>query len=145
MVTMNTLKSKPGTRKQRKRVGRGQGSGSGCTAGYGMNGAKARSGNTTKAYFEGGQTPLTRRLPKKGFKSPFKVVYQIVNVGDLCKIDASVKEVDATVLFESGLIHSKDRPVKVLGNGEIDRAVVVKVDAYSKAARDKLGIPKTVR
>lgn len=145
MIQMNTLKAAEGAREDGKRVGRGQGSGSGCTAGRGMNGAKGRRGHASKAYFEGGQTPLTRRLPKKGFKNPFGTVYQIVNVGDLGKIDPQGKEIDAAVLFENGLIHSKDKPVKILGNGSLAKTVVVKADAYSKAAREKLNMPKTPR
>jgi large subunit ribosomal protein L15 len=105
-----------------------------------MNGARGRSGHSNKTYFEGGQTPLTRRLPKKGFTNIFKKSYQIVNVGDLEGIEA--KEIDAQVLFEAGLIHDKNKPVKILGNGELKKAVVVKADAFSKTAREKLQMPK---
>jgi len=140
MLKMNTVNAGKGTSNSRKRIGRGQGSGQGCTAGRGMNGAKARRGNTNKAYFEGGQTPLTRRIPKKGFNNIFRVEYQIVNVGDLEKLDTDGKVIDAEFLHEHGLIHSKKKPVKILGNGEITKSVEVSVDAYSKSAREKLNI-----
>jgi len=140
MVRMNNLKPNVGSNKKDVRIGRGQGSGNGCTAGKGMNGAKARRGHKTKFYFEGGQTPLTRRIPKKGFNNIFKKSFQIVNIGDLEKLDVGDKEINAEVLFENGLIHSKDKPVKILGNGELTKDIVVKVDAYSKTAREKLKI-----
>jgi large subunit ribosomal protein L15 len=136
MISLNTLKANDGAVKHKVRVGRGQGSGNGCTAGKGNNGAHARSGATHKLYFEGGQTPLTRRIPKRGFTNPFKLTYQIVNVGDLQGLEET--EIDAEVLYKNGLIHDKDRPVKILGNGEITRSVNVKAEAFSKTAREKL-------
>jgi large subunit ribosomal protein L15 len=140
MISLNTIKANEGAVKNKKRIGRGQGSGSGCTAGKGNNGAHARSGATHRLYFEGGQTPLTRRIPKKGFVNPSTVKYQIVNVGDLQNIEET--EIDSVVLHKNGLIHDKDRPVKILGNGELTRTVTVKVDAYSKTAREKLKMTK---
>jgi large subunit ribosomal protein L15 len=140
MITLNTLKANDGAVKNKKRVGRGQGSGNGCTAGRGNNGDRARSGAKNKLYFEGGQTPLTRRIPKKGFINPFNVTYQIVNVGDLEALGET--EIDAAVLKKNGLIHDAGRPVKILGNGELTRQVTVTVDAYSKTARAKLNMPK---
>jgi large subunit ribosomal protein L15 len=95
-----------------------------------------------KTYFEGGQTPLSRRVPKKGFRNRFGTRYQIVNVGDVERIDAQGKDIDAQVLRASGLIHSADRPVKILGGGEVSKPVSVKVAAYSKSAREKLKMPK---
>ena len=142
MLKLNELKPAPGSSRRPFRVGRGQGSGNGCTAGAGNNGHKARSGSREKAYFEGGQTPLTRRIPKRGFTSPFKTRYQIINVGDLEKLDIQDKEVDARLLFEHGLVASPDMPVKVLGGGTCGKSVVVKADAYSATAREKLKIPK---
>jgi large subunit ribosomal protein L15 len=141
-MKMNELKPAPGASRRAFRVGRGQGSGNGCTAGRGNNGHKARSGSTGKAYFEGGQTPLSRRIPKRGFVSPFKIEYQVVNVGEIEAIDSQGKEIDAKVLFENGLIHSLELPIKILGNGTITKTVSVKADAYSKSAREKLKIPK---
>ncbi len=138
MLKMNNLKPGRGARRSKDRIGRGQGSGTGCTAGKGHKGDKSRSGSRFKAYFEGGQTPMTRRIPKRGFDSPFRKVYQIVNVKDLASIENQDREIDAQVLFESGLIHRADKPVKVLGMGEIEKAITVKADAYSKSARQKL-------
>jgi large subunit ribosomal protein L15 len=146
MLKLNNLKPGRGARRAPVRRGRGPGSGSGGTAGRGHKGDRARSGTSVRVYFEGGQTPLTRRSPKRGFTSPFKVRYQIVNVGDLAKIEAGEKEIDAKVLYEHGLIHSPDKPVKILGGGELDRQLVVKADAYSASAREKLKMSKaTVR
>ncbi len=146
MLKPNTIKPATGARRKRHRVGRGQGSGTGSTAGKGEKGDGSRSGRKNKPYFEGGQTPLTRRIPKRGFVSPFRVAYQIVNVRDLQKIDPEVGEIDAKVMYEKGLVHSPNKPVKVLGDGEIDKAITVKADAYSKSAREKLKAAKaTVR
>lgn len=138
MLKLNTLKPAPGARRTTKRLGRGTASGQGKTAGHGNNGDKARSGAYQKFYFEGGQTPLTRRIPKFGFHSPFKREYQIVNVGDLEKAEIEGTEIDAKVLRELGLIHEAAKPVKILGNGEISKAFNFKVNAYSKTAREKI-------
>lgn len=138
MLKANNIKAGKGARRKTVRLGRGQGSGTGCTAGKGNKGDKCRSGRKNKPYFEGGQTTLTRRVPKRGFHNIFRTEFQTVNVGDLAKIDAGDQEIDAKVLFEKGLIHSADRPVKILGGGSIDKAVTIKADAYSQSARDKL-------
>lgn len=138
MLKMNTIKPAIGSKKNRKRIGRGTGSGTGSTAGKGNNGDKARSGSFNKYYFEGGQTPLTRRLPKRGFKNIFKKIYQIVNVSELEKLETSDKEIDREFLYKNGLIHEVDIPVKILGNGEITKAITVKVDAFSKSAKEKI-------
>lgn len=138
MLKLNELKPANGTRKTRRRVGRGQGSGRGCTAGYGNNGHKARSGSSTKLYFEGGQTPLTRRVPKRGFFSPFKLEYQIVNVSSLEKIGSTEKEITIELLYSQGLIHEKELPVKILGEGELTKAFTIKAHAFSKSAKDKI-------
>ena len=136
MLKINELK--PAARKTAKRIGRGTGSGNGSTAGKGNNGATARKGYNTKLYFEGGQTPLTRRLPKRGFFSPFKVEYQIVNIGNLESLDNGGKEITIELLHEKGLIHEIDRPVKILGNGELTKAISVKAHSFSKSAREKI-------
>ncbi len=121
------------------RVGRGQGSGNGCTSGKGNNGAKARSGARIKLYYEGGQTPMTRRIPKRGFNNAaFAVRYQIVNLSDLEKVDVGGKEIDPKWLHEHGLIGSSEKPVKVLGNGEFTQKATVRADAFSKGAREKI-------
>ncbi len=138
MLKMNNLKPGKGARRRKHRIGRGQGSGTGCTAGKGHKGDKSRSGSRFKAYFEGGQTPIGRRTPKRGFDSPFRKVYQIVNLRDLASIQDIDKEIDAKVLFESGLIHAADAPVKILGTGDIEKPITIKVDAYSQTAREKL-------
>jgi large subunit ribosomal protein L15 len=138
MLKMNNLKPSAGSRRETKRLGRGTASGQGKTAGHGSNGDKSRSGSFQKFYFEGGQTPLTRRLPKVGFHSPFKAEYQIVNVGMLEEADLGGKEVTADALRELGLIHDRDKPVKVLGSGELTKALVFKVNAYSKTAKEKI-------
>lgn len=138
MVKLNSLKPGPGSRRATKRLGRGTASGQGKTGGHGSNGDKSRSGAYQKFYFEGGQTPLTRRLPKVGFHSPFKMEYQIVNVGSLETADISGKDVTAELLRELGLIHEAGKPVKILGAGELTKALTFKVNAYSKTAKEKI-------
>jgi large subunit ribosomal protein L15 len=137
MLKLNEIKPEPGCRKNAKRVGRGQGSGTGTTAGKGNNGYKARKGASVKAYFEGGQIPLTRRLPKRGFYNPFKKEFQIVNVGNLEKLD-NEGEINIETLHDLGLIHEIDRPVKVLGDGEITKSITIKAHSFSKTAREKI-------
>ncbi len=138
MLKLNELKPAEGARKVAKRIGRGTGSGSGSTAGKGNNGDRARSGSKEKLYFEGGQNPITRRIPKRGFISPFKVEYQIVNVGSLETVENTGKEITVEYLHELGLIHEVDKPVKILGNGELTKAVAVKAHSFSKTAREKI-------
>ena len=138
MLKLNEIKPALGSNRQRRRIGRGTGSGKGCTAGKGNNGHLARSGSGVKPYFEGGQTPLTRRLPKKGFHSPFKTEYQVVNIRDLAALDTGGKEITPEILFEKGLIHDTVRPVKVLGEGDVAKPIVVRVDAFSKTAKEKI-------
>jgi len=138
MLKMNNLRPAPGSHRETKRLGRGTASGQGKTGGHGSNGDKARSGAYQKFYFEGGQTPLTRRIPKVGFHSPFKKEFQIVNVGALEGVDLGGSEVTAEALRKLGLVHEADKPVKVLGKGELTKALVFRVDAYSKSAKDKI-------
>ncbi|MBN1757403.1 MAG: 50S ribosomal protein L15 [Chitinispirillaceae bacterium] len=138
MLKLNDLQPAAGARKNRKRLGRGTGSGTGSTAGKGNNGAKARTGARNKYYFEGGQTPLTRRLPKRGFNNIFRTEYQIVNISDLEKIENTEQEIGVEFLHQNGLVHEVDRPVKILGNGELTKKLSVKVHAYSKTAREKI-------
>lgn len=122
-----------GSRSNRKRVGRGVGSGRGKTAGKGSKGQKSRSGYTKRPWFEGGQMPLQRRVPKRGFKNIFKKRYQVVNLKDLDRLTAG--EVDAAVLREAGLIRTARKPVKILGDGELSRKISVRADAFSASAR----------
>jgi len=138
MLKLNELKPQAGSNRQRRRIGRGQGSGRGCTAGKGYNGHTARSGSGTKPYFEGGQTPLTRRLPKRGFHHPLKVDYQTINLKSLNDFDAGGKEITVETLFAAGLIHDTVRPLKVLGSGEVTRPLVVKANFFSKSAKEKI-------
>lgn len=137
MLNLSNLSPAPGSRKQKKRVGRGPGSGHGKTAGKGHKGAKARSGGGVKMGFEGGQMPLQRRLPKRGFYNVFKKQYAIVNLRDLARFEAGTK-VDRQALLDAGLISAKDSLVKLLGNGEIDKALTIAVDKVSQSARQKI-------
>ena len=130
------IKPADGSRKSRKRVGRGPGSGTGKTAGKGTKGQKARSGYSGRAWFEGGQMPLQRRVPKRGFKNPFKTTYEVVNLGDLDRVQGD--EVDKDALKDAGLIRSRNVPVKILGNGKIERKLNVTVDAFSASAREAI-------
>lgn len=137
MLTLNNLSPQPGSRKARKRVGRGPGSGNGKTAGRGEKGFKSRSGSGIKPGFEGGQMPLQRRLPKRGFNNVFKKQYAIVNVQDL-KDFAAGSRVDKESLLEAGLVAKTDSLIKVLGNGELSNSLTVAVDKVSTSARQKI-------
>ena len=142
MLSLNDLKPAEGSRKNKQRVGRGSGSGWGKTSQRGANGAKSRSGYTQKDYFEGGQLPLIRRLPKRGFTNIFKKQFQIVNLADINEVAKTVDVIDAEALLAAGKIHTVDQLVKILGNGELDKAVTVKADAFSKSAEDKITAAK---
>lgn len=135
MAELHDLSPAPGSRKNRKRVGRGPGSGTGKTAGRGQKGQKARSGASIPAGFEGGQMPLHRRIPKRGFTNIFRTEYQVVNVRDL---DGLEGDVTPETLKESGLIGSTRKRVKILGEGEISSALQVSAHAFSRSAREKI-------
>jgi large subunit ribosomal protein L15 len=135
-ITLSTLAPPPGSTRPRKRVGRGPGSGLGKTAGKGHKGHKARTGGQTNPGFEGGQMPMYRRLPKRGFTNPFKVAAQPVNLADLRKIAAT--EVSPETLYSAGLIAKLDVPVKLLGTGEAERPYTVRGVALSASARAKI-------
>lgn len=135
-MRLHDLKPTPGSHQKKTRRGRGLGSGLGKTAGRGHKGQKARAGGSIRRGFEGGQMPLQRRLPKRGFKNPFRVEYQVVNLEALNRFDAGT-EVTVDLLKEHRLVR-RPGPVKVLGDGEIDRPLVVKVNAYSKSAKEKI-------
>jgi large subunit ribosomal protein L15 len=137
MLTLSNLSPNPGSRKQKKRIGRGPGTGQGKTAGRGQKGFKARSGSGIKPGFEGGQMPLQRRLPKRGFNNIFKKQYAIVNVRDLERFEAGVR-IDRQALIEAGLIGTKDQYVKILGEGDIGKPLTIAVDKISGAARQKI-------
>ncbi len=137
MLTLSNLSPQPGSTKQKKRLGRGQGSGHGKTAARGENGYKSRSGSSIRPGFEGGQMPLHRRLPKRGFTNIFKSRFAVVNVEGLEKFDDG-EVVDRQALLEKGLIGRKYSQVKLLGNGDISRKLTIKVDRISAAARQKI-------
>jgi large subunit ribosomal protein L15 len=136
MLSLGNLTPKPASTKERKRVGRGQGSGRGRTATRGHKGSKSRSGYGTRPGFEGGQMPLQRRLPKRGFTNIFKKEYAIVNLSDLDQFAGT--RVDRQTLLEAGLIAKGDQFVKILANGEVSKSVTVAVDKVSTGARQKI-------
>lgn len=136
-MKLHELKPAAGSRKQRKRVGRGIGSGWGKTSGRGHKGQKARSGGGVRPGFEGGQNPLIRRLPKRGFTNPNRVEYAEVNVHKLNRFEANT-EVTPEVLLETGVISSLRDGVKILGNGELNVALTVKANKFSKSAVEKI-------
>lgn len=137
MVTLSTLRPAVGSRKPRKRVGRGPGSGHGKTASRGHKGLKARSGGKPHPWFEGGQMPLQRRLPKRGFTNIFKVEYQVVNVKELGEFAAHTV-VTPTMLQEAGKIKTLRKPIKILGEGDLSVALTVQADKFSDVARQKI-------
>lgn len=134
---LDRLQRKEGSRRPRKRVGRGNGSGNGKTAGRGQKGAGARSGHKRRTWFEGGQMPLSRRVPKVGFTNVFAKPRQSLNVKALQRFEAGAV-VDVEALAAAGLVPSPDVPVKLLGEGELGVALTVKVDAASASARAKV-------
>ncbi len=135
-VTLSTLAPAPGSRQSRKRLGRGPGSGLGKTSGKGHKGHKARSGGSTNPGFEGGQTPLYRRLPKRGFTNPFKVTYLAVNLRDLERVSGDV--VSPATLVAAGKLKKISDPVKLLGHGEVSRPLTVTGLPVSAGARAKI-------
>jgi len=137
MLNLSNLSPHPGSRKQRKRLGRGPGSGHGKTAGRGTKGYKSRSGSSINPTFEGGQMPLHRRLPKRGFTNIFKKVYGVVNVKDLGRFDDGTV-VDRAALVKAGLLNKKHDLVKLLGDGDVDKKLTIKLDKVSAAARRKI-------
>jgi len=137
-MKLNVMKPKAGSKKNRKRIGRGNATGQGTYCGRGCKGQGQRKSSNVRPGFEGGQTPLISRLPKlRGFKNPNKVIFQIVNVGNL-DVFKDNEEVNIQTLLEKKLVTKKDVPVKVLGNGKITKKVVLKVQKASKAAKDKI-------
>ena len=137
MATLSTLRPPAGSRKPRKRVGRGPGSGHGKTASRGHKGQKARSGGKPAIWSEGGQMPLQRRLPKRGFTNIFKINYQIVNVRDLTGFEPHTV-VTPEVLQTAGKIKSLRKPIKILGEGELTVSLTVQADKFSQVAKQKI-------
>jgi large subunit ribosomal protein L15 len=136
-MDLNTLKPALGSTKNRKRIGRGPGSGHGKTAAKGHKGQKARSGGSIKAGFEGGQMPLQRRLPKRGFTPLDRIEYSVVNLKQLEIFEAG-STVDAAALVSKGLIKNSCNAVKILGNGDLSKALKVTATKFSQSARDKI-------
>ena len=135
---LENLKPPKGAKHPKKRIGRGQGSGNGKTAGRGHKGAKSRSGFKFKRGFEGGQMPLHRRVPKRGFHSPFRVEYDVINLDTLGERFAEGAIVTLDSLREMGLLQGGDRRVKILGRGEISKALTVRVHKFSGKAAEKI-------
>ncbi|MDZ7766820.1 MAG: 50S ribosomal protein L15 [Melioribacteraceae bacterium] len=141
MDILSNLKYAEGSRKKRKRIGRGEGSGHGGQATKGMNGQRSRSGAKFRAWFEGGQMPLQRRVPKRGFFNPFRVRYQAVNLSTLQRLvdEKKIEEnkIDAVALYKAGVI-KKVGPYKILGKGELSTKLEVEANAFSASAKEKI-------
>ncbi|MDD2273861.1 MAG: 50S ribosomal protein L15 [Desulfuromonadaceae bacterium] len=136
-MELNNLRPSIGSTKNRKRIGRGTGSGHGKTATKGHKGQKARSGGSIKAGFEGGQMPLQRRLPKRGFTPLDRVVFSLVNISQL-DVFESGSAIDVTALVSKGLIKSDRFAVKILGNGDITKSLKISANKFSQSAKDKI-------
>ena len=136
-MKLNQLTATPGATKERKRIGRGYGAGTGKTAGKGHKGQKARAGHGMRPGFEGGQMPLQRRIPKRGFNNIFAKDIVSVNVGSLNKFEDGAA-VDAAALMEAGIIKKCGDGVKILANGELTKKLTVKASAFSEAAKAKI-------
>ncbi|MEE4164966.1 MAG: 50S ribosomal protein L15 [Desulfocapsaceae bacterium] len=135
-MTLGNLSPQKGANRERKRVGRGPGSGHGKTAGRGHKGARSRSGYKSKPGFEGGQMPLQRRLPKRGFTNVFRKVYTLVSLSQLDSFEAG-QEITVDVLVEAGMAKA-GQPVKILANGELNKALTVNVDKVSGQAKERI-------
>ena len=136
-MRLSDLAPDQGAKKSRKRVGRGVGSGSGKTSGRGSKGQRARSGSKRRAWFEGGQMPLQRRLPKFGFHNLFRKEYEVVNLSDINQFDDGT-EITPELLLEKRLVRKKNKPVKVLAGGKLEKKLTVKVHAASGKAQEMI-------
>ena len=136
-MKLNQLTATPGATKERKRIGRGYGSGTGKTAGKGHKGQKARAGRGQRPGFEGGQMPMQRRLPKRGFNNIFAKEIAAVNVGALNTFEDGAS-VDAAALVEAGILNKNCDGVKILSNGKLEKKLTVKANAFSAAAKEKI-------
>jgi large subunit ribosomal protein L15 len=138
-MRLHSLKNVPGAVHRRKRVGCGEGGGHGKTSGRGGKGQSARSGSSIRPGFEGGQMPLYRKLPHRGFNNyEFRTSYAVVNVGDLARLDAAVTEVNIDALVKAGLIRADGALLKVLGDGEVSRALKVTAAKFTGTAKAKI-------
>lgn len=137
-MKLNSVKPNPGAVKAKKRVGRGPGSGTGKTAGRGENGQNSRSGGGVRIGFEGGQTPLFRRLPKRGFTNArFKKVYAVINLDDLNRFEDGA-EITPEILKDMGLIKNMQDGLKILGNGKLEKKLNIKANKFSKKATEEI-------
>lgn len=137
-MDLGSLKAPAGATKKRKRVGRGDASGHGGTSGKGHKGQKARSGGKVRMGFEGGQMPMARRLPKRGFRNPFRKQFVAVNILDLCRKFSKDAVIDEAALLKSGIIKKASGQVKILAKGEINFPVTLKIARVSPAAKNKI-------
>ena len=137
-MDLSNLKPSEGSKHPKKRIGRGQGSGQGVQAGRGHKGAKSRSGFTFKRGFEGGQMPLHRRIPKRGFHNPFRIEYVVVNLDTLAERFEDGTVITPELLVESGLVSQARRPVKVLGRGDVSKKLTVRAHKFSGKAAEKI-------
>ena len=136
MAELHDLSPSSGSHRMHKRKGRGQGSGNGKTAGRGQKGQKSRSGGSVHPRFEGGQMPLIRRIPKRGFKSMNRVEYQVVNLRDFARVDGS--DVSPETLKAAGLVRSLKKPVKILAVGDVSEKLTVSAHKFSASAQSKI-------
>ena len=136
-MKLHELRPAVGAKKKPKRLGRGHGSGHGKTAGKGHKGLLARAGNPNMGGFEGGQMPLARRLPKRGFHNPFRVEYSIVNLQSLSTL-SDIREITPQVLHDKGIVKKRSRPIKILGLGELTKPLVVEAHKFSQSALQKI-------
>ncbi len=136
-MDLSNLKPAAGAMKKQKRLGRGPGSGLGKTAGRGHKGSGARAGGSIPPGYEGGQMPLSRRLPKRGFHNPFREEYSIINLGSLERFEAGAV-IDLEVFRSTGLVRGRKKKVKILANGELTKALTIKAHAFSAQAREKI-------
>ena len=137
-MDLSSLRAPAGATKKRKRVGRGDASGHGGTSGKGDKGQKARSGGYVRTGFEGGQMPMARRLPKRGFRNPFRERFVAVNLIDLCRKFRKGAVIDEAAILQSGIVKKKGNDIKILAKGEIDFPITVKISRISQAAKDKI-------
>ena len=137
-MDLSDLKPSERSKKNKKRVGRGHGTGQGTQAGRGHKGAQSRSGYKFKRGFEGGQMPLHRRVPKRGFHNPFRIEYAVVNLDSLAELFDAGTVVTPELMREKGLVHGKRAPIKVLARGDVSKALTVKAHKFSGKAAEKL-------
>ena len=135
-MNLSTIRAPKGAAEKRKRVGRGMGSGMGKTSTRGHKGQRSRSGSRMLRGFEGGQMPLHRRLPKRGFTNIFRTEYAVVNLGQIARL--AERTITPELLRSSGLVTRRNRPIKVLGDGELKRALTVQAQKFSKSAAEKI-------